>query len=411
MCSWAATAVIEHFNRNGKTVYGCAMDLSKAFDLVEWSELFSILRQKNVSPVFLRILLFIYRNQYCDVKWSSSFSHRFPVKNGVRQGAVSSPLLFSVYIDGLIKELRRSGLGCCLDTFFYGCLGYADDLLLLSASRSGLQSMVKICEDFADQKSLVFSTNADPAKSKTKCIVFARKKISGVLPILLNGDPLPWVTEVKHLGNILQSDNSMKKDCVTKRGKFIGKVNSFLQEFYFVAPKTFIELLNIYGTSFYGSCLWDLYSQDVDRIYKSWNVTVRNVFSLPWTTHRYFIESVSGCAHPKTLLSSRYVKFADSLSSSKKSSIRYLASLAKDDQRTLLGRTLENIRNECGVDDMSLLTPKAVKEKLKYFSVPQPECWRIKLLDELLDARKNVCEIVDFNSDQITRMIDDVCTT
>ena len=60
---------------------------------------------------------------------------------------------------------------------------------------------------------------------------------------------------------------------------------------------------------------------------------------------------------------------------------------------------------------MSLLTPKAVKEKLKYFSVPQPECWRIKLLDELLDARKNVCEIVDFNSDQITRMIEDVCTT
>ena len=217
----------------------------------------------------------------------------------------SSPLLFSVYIDGLIKELRESGLGCCLDTFFYGCLGYADDLLLLSASRSGLQSMVNICEKFADRKSLAFSTNIDPAKSKTKCIIFAKKKISGVTPILLNGDPLPWVMEVKHLGNILQSDNSMQKDCVTKRGKFIGKVNSFLQEFHYVAPKTFMELLNIYGTSFYGSCLWNLYSQDVDRIYKSWNVTVRNVFSLPWTTHRYFIESVSGCAHPKTFLSSR----------------------------------------------------------------------------------------------------------
>ena len=204
-----------------------------------------------MSPVFLRILLFIYRNQYCDVKWSSSFSHRFPVKNGVRQGAVSSPQLFSVYIDGLIRELRRSGHGFCLDTFFYGCLGYADDLLLLSASRSGLQSMVNICEKFADRKSLVFSTNIDPVKSKTKCIIFAKKKISGVTPILLNGDPLPWVMEVKHLGNILQSDNSMQKDCVTKRGTFIGKVNSFLQE-----------------------------------------------FSLPWTKHIYLIESVSGCGVP-----------------------------------------------------------------------------------------------------------------
>ena len=121
----------------------------------------------------------------------------------------------------------------------------------------------------------------------------------------------------------------------------------------------------IYGTSFYGSCLWALYSKDVDRIFKSWNVTVMNVFNLPWTTHRYFIESVSGCAHPKTLLSSRYVKFADALSSTKKSSVRYLASLAKGDNRTLLGRTLNNIMNECEVEDINLLTPKAVKVKLE----------------------------------------------
>ena len=64
------------------------MDLSKAFDLVEWVELFTILRQKKIAPVFLRIMLFIYSNQYCDVKWSTAFSHRFPVLNGVRQGAV-----------------------------------------------------------------------------------------------------------------------------------------------------------------------------------------------------------------------------------------------------------------------------------------------------------------------------------
>ena len=129
----------------------------------------------------------------------------------------------------------------------------------------------------------------------------------------------------------------MQVDCVSKRGQFIGKINSLLQEFHFVAPKTFMHLLNIYGTSFYGSCLWDLYSQEVDRIYKSWIVTVRNVFDLPWTTLHNFIENVSGCAHPKTVLSSRYVKFADSLTSSKKTSVRYLANQTMDDCRILLG--------------------------------------------------------------------------
>ena len=409
MCSWTATAVIEHYNRNGKAVYACAMDLSKAFDLVEWVELFTILKQKNMSPVFLRVLLFIYRNQYCDVKWNSSYSYRFPVQNGVRQGAVSSPLLFSVYIDGLIKDLRASGLGCRMDRFFLGCLGYADDLLLLSASRSGLQGMVDICQKFAKSKRLKFSTHVDPAKSKTKCILFA-KKLEAVSPIFLNGDPLPWVKEVKHLGNILQCNNTMKMDCVRKRGKFIGKVNSLLQEFHFVQPKIFVQLLSIYASSFYGSNLWNLYSHEVDRIYKSWNVTIRNVYNLPWTTHRYFIEDVSGCLHPKTTLSSRYIKFVASLTTSAKTSVRYLASLAQHDKRTLLGRTLWNISSECGVD-LDGLTPQVVKKSLRYFPVPEQQQWRVGLLFELLEARSNTKKIANLTRVEVENIIEDICTT
>ena len=75
------------------------MDLSKAFDMVEWISLFGTLRQKDMSPIILRLLLYIYKLQRCQVKWNTSYSNQFPVSNGVRQGAVSSPLLFSIYID------------------------------------------------------------------------------------------------------------------------------------------------------------------------------------------------------------------------------------------------------------------------------------------------------------------------
>ena len=43
MCSWAVTSVLDKHNRQGAVVYGCAMDLSKAFDMVEWLELFNVL--------------------------------------------------------------------------------------------------------------------------------------------------------------------------------------------------------------------------------------------------------------------------------------------------------------------------------------------------------------------------------
>ena len=412
MCSWTAVTVIEHYNRQGATEYGCAMDLSKAFDLVKWYEMFSTLQKRNISPIFMRLLLFIYKNQYCYVKWNTSYSHRFSVSNGVKQGAVSSPLLFSVYINDLILQLRSSGLGCRFDHCFFGCLGYADDLLLLSGSRSGLQSMVTICEKFAKAKHLKFSTNVDPKKSKTKCIVFAPRKKDrlNVAPIILNNDPLPWVEEVKHLGNILQSENTMKHDVAVKCGRFIGKVNSLLQDLHFAEPKVFVKLLNIYCCSFYGSSLWDLYSRDVDKLYKSWNVTIRNVFKIPYTTHRYLIESISGSTHPKTMLTGRFVKFAQSLVSSKKTDVSYLAKVVKNDQRTLMGRTLGQIARDSDIPK-DALNSAVVKNKLIYFPVPEDEKWRVKILLELLDVRNASGTVENFTAEETTHMIDHLCTS
>ena len=176
MCSWTATAVIEHFNRNGSAVFGAAMDMSKAFDLVEWCELFKSLVQRNVEPIFLRLMLFIYKNQKCDVKWSEQRSVRFSVKNGVRQGGVSSAILFAVYINDLLVLLRQARIGCHIDGVFFGAVVFADDVLLLSASRSGLQAMVDLCHDFAAKKNLKFGTNPDPVKSKENALFSARPR-------------------------------------------------------------------------------------------------------------------------------------------------------------------------------------------------------------------------------------------
>ena len=74
--------------------------------------------------------------------------------------------------------------------------------------------MVDICNVFANNRNLKFSTNANPAKSKTKGIIFSPKPKErlNVLKLRLNGDDLPWVDEVKHLGNTLENNNSMRRD-------------------------------------------------------------------------------------------------------------------------------------------------------------------------------------------------------
>ena len=127
----------------------------------------------------------------------------------------------------------------------------------------------------------------------------------------------------------------MNKDITTKKGQFIGKVNSLLQEFHYVTPDIFMKIVNIYAVSFHGSCLWDLFSADCDHLYRAWNVAVRLAWNVPNTTHRYLIEPLSDTLHPKVMLSSRYVSFVKSLSSSPKYVIRVLASLCIGDLRTV----------------------------------------------------------------------------
>ena len=67
------------------------------------------------------------------------------MSNGVRQGGVLSPVLFSVYVNGLLCKLKDSGIGCHLGCEFVGSVCYADELALLAPSPSALRIMLNIC--------------------------------------------------------------------------------------------------------------------------------------------------------------------------------------------------------------------------------------------------------------------------
>ena len=66
----------------------------------------------------------------------------------VRQGGVLSPVLFAIYIDVLVSRLRSVNIGCILLDVYFGCLLYADDIVLLAHSLNGMQLMLDICTNF-----------------------------------------------------------------------------------------------------------------------------------------------------------------------------------------------------------------------------------------------------------------------
>ena len=117
--------------------------------------LFKILLDRKVCPQPIKLLYYMYTNQNCYVKWLDERSAPFTVSNGVKQGGVISPLLFSLYIDNIFTE--HLDLGCFVGPTYVGAFGYADDISLISPSLYAMKNMISICDSYASRYHITFN--------------------------------------------------------------------------------------------------------------------------------------------------------------------------------------------------------------------------------------------------------------
>jgi len=63
----------------------------------------------NIPLELLNVLINWYSRCDAFVNWNGFFARVFRTLGGVRQGGVLSPLLFAVYVDDIIGQLKDSG--------------------------------------------------------------------------------------------------------------------------------------------------------------------------------------------------------------------------------------------------------------------------------------------------------------
>lgn len=150
-------------------VYSCFVDIKKAFPSVNRDLLMWRINDLGISGRMYAALRASFKSPQCRLVLPVGETEFFDNLYGTLEGSPNSPLNFSLFLDGLLKELSESGLG-----IYYGSgvndrfavLAYADDLVLLASSESDLQRELHVLYKFCCKWRLNVNTD------KTKAMVF-----------------------------------------------------------------------------------------------------------------------------------------------------------------------------------------------------------------------------------------------
>ena len=162
--------LVDKYVNHGKgRLFACFFDIRKAFDTVPRSLLFyTLLKDYKIGGNFLKVLREIYTDNEVFVKLSEGLYQPFTTTVGVLQGEVNSPLLFNLFVNKIADIFDQSCDPVQINDTDQNFLLWADDLLVVSQSASGLQTAINRVSEFYTSIGLQLNV------SKTKVMIFNR---------------------------------------------------------------------------------------------------------------------------------------------------------------------------------------------------------------------------------------------
>ena len=240
----------------GKEKLFCAfIDYQKAFDSVYRNGLWLKLVKLGIGGKFLTICRGMYNHVQSCVRHNNEISGAFTYNTGLRQGEILSPLLFSFFIEDLELKLQENiTSGVDIHDLMLFLLLFADDMVLLSKSASGLQAQLNSLVNYCDVWGL--SVNID----KTKVVVFQRSYILPRHMFYYDSVPLECLSEFNYLGMLFKANGNLTPGINLLADKGLKTCNALLKEIRQnkVDVKTALELFDacVVPVLHYGCEVW-----------------------------------------------------------------------------------------------------------------------------------------------------------
>ena len=162
-----------------EAVYACFLDMSKAFERVNHSLLLDKMKDKGIPEFVINIYKSIFRDSEIQICYNNCMSNSWNIASGIRQGGVTSALLFNIYIDDILSKMKDLNIGCRMGISKVNVQAYADDLVLLSPTSSGLKKLIDYLPDLLDIHELEINTD------KTKVVYLVKKLCASNLNLSL----------------------------------------------------------------------------------------------------------------------------------------------------------------------------------------------------------------------------------
>ena len=128
--------------------------------------LFIRLHELGIGNKLWRLIINAYSGIQSIVRYQGIYSQPFPVLQSSRQGSHWGTFFYVVFIDPLLQELMESKLGAYIGDICAGVHAQADDIAVVSTTKSNLQSMMNICYSFSTKWRFVIHPD------KSKVLVF-----------------------------------------------------------------------------------------------------------------------------------------------------------------------------------------------------------------------------------------------
>ena len=120
-------------------------------------------------------------------------------------------------------------------------------------------------------------------------------------------------------------------------------------------------------------------------MFSTYNKSVKIMFDLPYDTHRFLIEPLTGLPHVSRILVKRYISFIEKVRNLPQRTLQNLLRCVQSDVRIMTGSNLRTIMILEGKNKIEELGIGTVD--FDYHQVKESDAWRINFVQELVELK------------------------